>query len=147
MLFHRIIAVRPYLSSCRARLARPARLAGLYDSERRSDRDRSRRNEYLRSTIVRSPPFPILVLRWTPPPNPSEDEIHPDLRFTGAGILAMANSGPNTNGTPLLAPYPLALLIPLPSCKAPNSSSRSRRRPSSITSTPSLGVSALVCGS
>jgi cyclophilin family peptidyl-prolyl cis-trans isomerase len=29
---------------------------------------------------------------------PSEDEIHPELRFTGAGILAMANSGPNTNG-------------------------------------------------
>ncbi|KAL7283699.1 hypothetical protein ACG7TL_003135 [Trametes sanguinea] len=27
-----------------------------------------------------------------------EDEIHPELRFTGAGILAMANSGPNTNG-------------------------------------------------
>ncbi|KAG1782369.1 cyclophilin-like domain-containing protein [Suillus placidus] len=26
-----------------------------------------------------------------------EDEIHPELRFTGAGILAMANSGPNTN--------------------------------------------------
>lgn len=30
----------------------------------------------------------------------SQDEIHPELRFTGAGILAMANSGPNTNGTP-----------------------------------------------
>lgn len=28
----------------------------------------------------------------------SQDEIHPELRFTGAGILAMANSGPNTNG-------------------------------------------------
>jgi len=28
-----------------------------------------------------------------------EDEINPDLRFTGAGILAMANSGPNTNGS------------------------------------------------
>lgn len=27
-----------------------------------------------------------------------EDEIHPELRFVGAGILAMANSGPNTNG-------------------------------------------------
>ena len=31
-------------------------------------------------------------------PETSEDEIHPELRFTGAGILAMANSGPNTNG-------------------------------------------------
>jgi peptidyl-prolyl cis-trans isomerase-like 1 len=30
------------------------------------------------------------------------DEIHPDLRFVGAGILAMANSGPNTNGTSAL---------------------------------------------
>jgi len=34
----------------------------------------------------------------------SEDEIHPELRFTGAGILAMANSGPNTNG---IDPLPL----------------------------------------
>ncbi|KAG8814141.1 heme binding [Serendipita sp. 401] len=27
-----------------------------------------------------------------------EDETHPELRLVGAGILAMANSGPNTNG-------------------------------------------------
>ncbi|CAG7849351.1 Peptidyl-prolyl cis-trans isomerase-like 1 Short=PPIase; AltName: Full=Rotamase [Serendipita indica DSM 11827] len=26
-----------------------------------------------------------------------DDEIHPELRFVGAGILAMANAGPNTN--------------------------------------------------
>jgi peptidyl-prolyl cis-trans isomerase-like 1 len=37
--------------------------------------------------------------------HPSEDEIHPELRFTGAGILAMANSGPNTNGSSPPPPF------------------------------------------
>ena len=31
------------------------------------------------------------------------DELSPELRFVGAGILARANSGPTTNGEPFFS--------------------------------------------
>lgn len=43
----------------------------------------------------------------------SEDEISPELRFVGAGILAMANAGPNTNGALVSVPcFPPSTLVP-----------------------------------
>jgi len=60
--------------------------------------NRQRWNEYLWSEIVKSiSPLHTLKRALTCRCH-SEDEIDPSLRFVGAGILAMANSGPNTNG-------------------------------------------------
>jgi hypothetical protein len=83
------------------------RALGLYGSRRGPDRYGKRWNIDIRGEIA-SPPKPLpagvelIGASFLPH---SADEIHPELRFVGAGILAMANSGPNTNGTnPLSLP-------------------------------------------
>lgn len=92
--------------SITSRLPRPclSSLKGFYGPGRRPDRDRQRRYQHIRSKVVRRtssswPTTPARLHRIAHPFHPSDDEIHPEVRFTGAGILAMANSGPNTNGS------------------------------------------------
>lgn len=43
--------------------------------------------------------------------NKFEDELHPELHHTGAGILSMANSGPNTNGSQVCCQTPSPRLV------------------------------------
>jgi len=75
-------------------------LIGLHGPRRRPNWDRERWYQYIRSKIVRHNTKTHLTAFKNKKTPHSEDEIHPELRFTGAGILAMANSGPNTNGSP-----------------------------------------------
>ena len=97
VVFHRIVVVRPpypklsYLCS--------SSLEGFYGPGRRPDWDGQRRHQHIRSKVVRRTSSSVAHRTNDSPTHPSEDEIHPELRFTGAGILAMANSGPNTNGS------------------------------------------------
>lgn len=133
-VFHRVIAV----SGVWTHLDSSHTGAGLYDSRWRSHWHWTRWNEHLWPKIVRH--F-TSSLPHNSNSRCSEDEIHRELRFTGAGILAMANSGPNTNGSSLNGvKNPSSHLI-----QVPNSSSRWRLPRSSMGSTLSSEESALEC--
>lgn len=97
VVFHRIIAVS-FIPSTRAH-CNDAECEGFHGARRRPDGHGARWDEHIRTEVVRV--YGLSFWEFAPETSysDSEDEIHPELRFTGAGILAMANSGPNTNGT------------------------------------------------
>ena len=97
VIFHRIVVVRPPYPKLSYLCL--SSLEGFYGPGRRPDWDGQRWYQHIRSKVVRRTSSSVAHRTNDSPIHPSEDEIHPELRFTGAGILAMANSGPNTNGS------------------------------------------------
>lgn len=71
---------------------------GLHGTDWRPNGNGQRRNKYLRPKIVSIFVSQLTCCSQLILCDSSQDEIHQELRFTGAGILAMANSGPNSNG-------------------------------------------------
>ena len=96
VVFHRIIAVS-FTPTTRAQ-CNDAGCEGLHGARGRPDGHGARWDKHIRTEVVRTCGVYFSKLAREMSYSNSEDEIHPELRFTGAGILAMANSGPNTNG-------------------------------------------------